>query len=447
MADLFWIGSVGAGAVCYGAGMLAWYKAPKSPAAGFFTLAMSAIFIAMMTGPLYPMLDVANSDAGNTIAKVFVAATMLALGLLCMLALVFPKERDVRFMPPNRLGGVLIVILIAIIAVGSTATVDYSDPDNPVISKETQMMLSFVSGTLIFITTLFLLISLPQADKQARRSAMIFLSGLWLFGASAIVWTAQVTDLLPVSEDLAEMAHVPIIVGVGVSGFLFAYSIARGEMAMVMPASERLTSKSKAKYRLLSRHAYLVEEPKPEFAFKMFSEILKARCWDCQNDESFPCESLDCSSCKLPCPCRECKKYRSRPQGLVVTRQFPKEVRAQYFLQTTPVIWLSTVAGKDSMDPAKLSLLTDSLVNFMEKSQNGVVLVEGIEYLVTSNDFLKMLKSIDRWTETAMTSNSRLVISLDPRAFEPRELAMIERNREAVRPDAAEEWKIIPERI
>ncbi len=103
---------------------------------------------------------------------------------------------------------------------------------------------------------------------------------------------------------------------------------------------------------------------------------------------------------------------------MIVTRQFPNDVRTEHFIQTTPIVWLSTVAGKDNMDPAKLSLLTDYLVNFMERSHNGVVLVDGIEYLVTSNDFQKVLKAVDRWTETAMTSNCRLILSLDPRVFE-----------------------------
>jgi hypothetical protein len=238
-----------------------------------------------------------------------------------------------------------------------------------------------------------------------------------------------------------------MVTGVALAGLLFAYSIARGQMVMAVPVQEKLLSSSKAKYKLLHRFVYLVVEPKPDFAFKIFTDVLKGRCTDCANDDSFPCESLDCASCKLPCPCRGCSKYRSRPQGLIVTRQFPHEVRAKHYLQTTPIIWLSTVAGKDNMDPAKLSLLTDYLVNFMEKSQNGVLLVDGLEYLATSNDFLRLLKSVDRWTETAMTSDSVLIMSVDARSFEPKELALMERNREVVRPDAPESWMIIPERV
>ncbi|MBU1914652.1 MAG: DUF835 domain-containing protein, partial [Candidatus Thermoplasmatota archaeon] len=238
-----------------------------------------------------------------------------------------------------------------------------------------------------------------------------------------------------------------MVTGVALAGLIFAFAIARGQMVMAAPVQEKLSSSSKAKYRLLQRFVYMVVEPKPDFAFTIFTDVLKGRCIECANDDSFPCESLDCASCKLPCPCRECKKYKSRPQGLIVTRQYPHEVRAKYFLQTTPIIWLSSVAGNDNMDPAKLSLLTDNLVNFMEKSQNGVVLVDGLEYLTTSNDFSRLLKAVDRWSETAMTSNSVLILSVDARSFDPKELAIMERNREVVRPDAPKSWMIIPERV
>jgi len=202
------------------------------------------------------------------------------------------------------------------------------------------------------------------------------------------------------------------------------------------PVAERLTSSSKSKFKLEHRRVYLVEEAKPVFSMKMFTDILKGRCFDCEDDESFTCESLECNACNLPCSCRNCRKSKRRTQGLIVTRRYPKEIREKYFLQTTPVIWLSTVAGKDSTDPAKLSVLSDYLVNFMEMSHNGVVYVDGLEYLTTSNDFPRVLKAVDRWTEIAMTSSSSLILSFDPRAFDLKEVALLERNREVVRPES-----------
>ena len=206
-------------------------------------------------------------------------------------------------------------------------------------------------------------------------------------------------------------------------------------IGFVNPVAEPLSKGTKSKYNLLEGRIYLVEERQSHFSFALFSEILHSRCHDCANDESFACESIVCSKCTLPCPCKGCNLYDGRTRGLVVTRRHPNEVRIEYLIQTTPVIWLSSLPGKDNMDPSKLGLLTDLIVDFLEKSENGVVLVEGLEYLVTANDFQKVLRAIDRWSEVAMAKSSRLVMSIDPRAFDSKEVALLERNREIVKPE------------
>jgi len=448
MSDWVWIGSVGAGAICFGAGMLGWMKSPNSLPAGMFLTAMMTTFVATVTGPLFGIVDQVHAEIGVTIAKVFVISGLLALTLLWNLSLVFPIERKANFWPPNRVGAIMIIAAAATIILGATTTLDYSDPSAARLSRSTSMIIILTTSVQISSITAIFLYSWFRAETEGKRSACIFLVGIWLFFASEIVWAMGVENIGPFSRGNGNVAELSMIVAVAVSGLLFAVAIARGQMVMmVAPAAERSVSSSKATFHLLHRYVYLVEEPKPDFAFKMFSDSLKGRCFDCENDESFPCESLECSSCGLPCPCKQCKKYRSRPQGIVVTRQFPKDVRSKYFIQTTPILWLSTVAGKDNMDPSKLSLLTDYLVNFMEKSQNAVILIDGIEYLVTSSDFHRTLKAIDRWTETAMASSTRLILSIDQRSFDPKEVAILERNREVVKPDAAQKWMIIPEPV
>ncbi|MBU0624518.1 MAG: DUF835 domain-containing protein [Candidatus Thermoplasmatota archaeon] len=447
MLDWAWVGPIGAGAICYGAGMLAWMKNPKSLAAGIFLAAMTTLFLAMTTGSLYPIVDQDNADIATMIAKIFAMFVLLTMALLWLLVLIFPVERKVSFRPLNLVGVVMVATVVLVIMVGMTAELSYSSPASPEIDDRTSNAIVAIAATLAAMTTISALHSMAKVDAQGKRSAAYFLIGFWLAFASAITWMMQAWNIGFMTNVSADITNISVTIGLAASGLLFAIAIAGGQMSIRAPVSEKLGSSHKTMYKLLHKYVYLVEEAKPEFSFKMFSDILKGRCFDCENDESFLCESLDCGSCKLPCPCSKCSKYQSRPQGFVLTRQFPKDVRAKYFLQTTPIMWLSTVSGTDNMDPAKMSLLTDYLVNFMEKSHNGAILVEGLEYLVTTNDFSRVLRAVDRWTETAMVSNSKLIISVDPRSFDEKELAMLERNRETVRPDASETWKIIPEPV
>lgn len=447
MVDLSWIAPIAGGGICFGAGILAWMKAPRSLPAGVFLAAMTSIILTLISATLYPAVGQDHADIATMIAKMFMMFSLLAMALLWLLTLIFPIEREVSFRPLNLLGFVMVATVALAIALGATARVEYSDLTSPQIGNGTAQLMFEVTFTFGVLTTASLLYSIAKTDANGRKSAEYFLVGFVVGYAAPIIWMLEIGNVGPMAHLDTSTVDMLVAIGFTVSGLLYGAAIATGQMLIKAPTSEKLISSSKAHYRLLHRHVYLVEEPKPDFSFKIFSDILRGRCFDCENDNSFECESIDCTACGLPCPCHDCTKYKSRPQGLIVTRQFAKDIRQKYYLQTTPILWLSTVQGPENMDPAKLALLTDYITDFMERSQNGVVLVDGIEYLVTSNDFQRVQKAIDRWTEAAMMSRCRLIISVDKNAFEVKEMATMERDRETVRPDAEEDWQIFPERI
>lgn len=121
------------------------------------------------------------------------------------------------------------------------------------------------------------------------------------------------------------------------------------------------------------------------------------------------------------------------PKGLVVTRVFPDTIREQYGLHVTPIIWLTESVGERRIAPTSLAVLTDSLMRFMETNHNSIVLVEGIEYVVTFNEFRKVLRSLDILNETAWITKARLIIAIDPNAFDDKERALLERDRVVLR--------------
>lgn len=439
MLDATWIISLIAGVPLITAGILALMKAPGSTASHSFLIAMVMTFVAMMAGHGFEVLDRSQADLSTALVKIYVAAVLLTLTLLSLVTLVYPLERKVRFRPPNVLGvGVAVAVILSIVG-GSLAQPDFDSPVGTALTVFTGIIVLIGFGSMFTIVTTSTLVSRSKATEYARHSSTLYMEGLWMVAVTGMIYSA---DMIaghrhdPSLEDLPSLLLIGCILFVSL---LYALSVARGKMSIgVTPAPETLASGSKAKHMLLQRRAYLVEEPKPIFAFTLFADTIRGRCFDCEDDESFSCESLGCISCSLPCPCRSCRKYRSRAQGLIVTRQFPNEIRKKYSLHTTPILWLTTVAGNENIDPAKLSILTDFILKFMEKSVNGVVLVDGIEYLISSNDFHRVLRAIEMWTETAMVGATRLIISIDPRAYEKKDLAVLEGNREIMRPNATE---------
>jgi hypothetical protein len=432
MVAVLWLASLVTGAICLGAGLLGLLSNPKSKAALLFLFSMWGVFIALITGSMYTLIDTSQEELMRTVGMTYVFASLLAETFLWQLTIIFPVERKIRFRPPNIFGLIIAAGIVVAVVLASFADVTISG-DKAAISSYGVSLLVLYPAVMVIIATIFIVGSRSGSSEIQRRSGFIYLLGLWIFALGGVPYILEASGSAEWMAGDLSLAALSVVVGIAASGLVFSAAIASGRMVMMMPTAEVAVSSSKAAYELLHRRIYLIEEEKPELSFDIFADILKGRCFDCENDQSFPCESLDCRHCMLPCPCRECKKYSSRAQGLIVTRQYPDDIRSQFYLQTTPIVWLSTVAGKDNLDPAKLSLLTDMLANFMEKSENGVILVDGIEYLMTSNEFSRVLKAIDRWSEIAMTSSTRLIISVDPRAFDPRELAMLEKNTEIIR--------------
>jgi hypothetical protein len=441
MVAVLWIASIIAGSICFGAGLLALMSNPKSKAALFFLFAMWAAFVGLMTGAMHPLVEPQNEDVAVTIGMTFIFSVLLAETFLWQLTILFPVERKVSFFPPNIYGAFILGGGVAAIALGSLVRINVSEVDGIRISSLGVDLLVLYPAAMMILAMIFIVTSRPVASLAQKRSGTVYLVGLWIFALSAVPFVFEEEAGGPFQSGNLSLSSLSIVIGIAASGLVFAISIARGHMVLKEPILEATLSSSKASYELLHRRVYLVKEEKPDLSFEIFVDILRGRCFDCENDESFPCESLDCETCKLPCPCRECEKYTSRAQGLVVTRQYPNDIRSRLYIQTTPIIWLSTVPGKDHLDPAKLNLLTDTLVSFMERSENGVVLVDGMEYLITSNDFARVIKAVERWTETAMASSARLIISADPRAFDPREMALLEKNKEIITPERASEWR------
>jgi two-component system cell cycle response regulator len=93
--------------------------------------------------------------------------------------------------------------------------------------------------------------------------------------------------------------------------------------------------------------------------------------------------------------------------------------------------------GKVYVNPTNIGILSDTIIRFVEKSGDSIVLIDGVEFLIVNNDFDKVLRMVHHVTEAVMENRSRLIISVDPRTLETRELALLERNMEIIEAEEA----------
>ena len=143
---------------------------------------------------------------------------------------------------------------------------------------------------------------------------------------------------------------------------------------------------------------YLVEEKKPDLAYRMFRQL---------TGEGLP--------------------------GLVVTRQYPDRVRRERGLPDAKVLWLSHTPGEDYHNPTAIGTLAKTISRFIEDHKGeAVVLLDGLEYLIVNNGFLQTLMFVEHVNEFVMQRKAIVIVPVAPEALEEKELALLERNLEVV---------------
>lgn len=117
-------------------------------------------------------------------------------------------------------------------------------------------------------------------------------------------------------------------------------------------------------------------------------------------------------------------------RGLVITRTHPNRVQQLYGLDC-PIMWIAksvkTTSGVMSLEPTRLMKIHSTISDFIKASPGSVVLLDGLEYLITENGFAPVMKAIQLTNEEVAMSGSFLLVPVDPRALESQQLGLLER--------------------
>ena len=195
----------------------------------------------------------------------------------------------------------------------------------------------------------------------------------------------------------------------------------------VIPVTEPLNHMTS--HEMKRGFSYLIKEKDAKNSFEIFKSLVKGRCPDCSYPEAFPCESIGCEECTLPCTCKGCKNIRA--QGLCFSLRPNEDIRQNYLLQTTPIFWISN-HGQDSVSPSGLEVMANMIVQFLKKSRNPVVLLDGFEYLVLTNGFIPVFRLLRDVQEWIAIYRAIFLLPINPIAIEKKEMALVERCMEVI---------------
>ena len=104
-------------------------------------------------------------------------------------------------------------------------------------------------------------------------------------------------------------------------------------------------------------------------------------------------------------------------QGLLISTEYPDQVRKTYNIQRTPIVWLtdSSEAAVGVMKPKDLDALHRSVCLFMEKASNPIVLFEGIKQIVVENGSEKVVEYLNALSAKTRETKATVFFSLRDR--------------------------------
>ncbi len=96
-------------------------------------------------------------------------------------------------------------------------------------------------------------------------------------------------------------------------------------------------------------------------------------------------------------------------------------------LPNSKVIWVTDIVGKDRIKPHNLTILTDSIIRYIEEHRNAIILMDCVEYLLLYNDFVNILRNIELINSYVMEHAALMIIIIDSKAYTTKEYSLLSR--------------------
>jgi two-component system cell cycle response regulator len=127
-------------------------------------------------------------------------------------------------------------------------------------------------------------------------------------------------------------------------------------------------------------------------------------------------------------------------RGLCISRTHPDMLKQKYGFEAE-AIWLTKTEtaqgpsgskGAEFVSPNNLAHLASAIREFLSKGENGAVVIEGLEYLTTQNDFKSVLRFVQLINEQVVLDKGYLIIPVDEGTMDPKDFSLVEREMSQV---------------
>lgn len=113
--------------------------------------------------------------------------------------------------------------------------------------------------------------------------------------------------------------------------------------------------------------------------------------------------------------------------GFVISREYPEKIKEKYHLVKTPMLWLSRAEQEIAINPDDLPKLIYIIEDFTRRSEESIVLLDGLEYLISQNTFDTVLKFLQEVKDIIILNRTQLILPLHKDTLSQKEFSTLER--------------------
>lgn len=120
-------------------------------------------------------------------------------------------------------------------------------------------------------------------------------------------------------------------------------------------------------------------------------------------------------------------------EAMAITREFPGRLKRRYDIGDIPVIWLTFDRSVPfAREPGNVPLIYNDIKNFVLRNHGSVILLTGIEYLVSQTSFERVLKFIQLANDKMAITDSILLVTIAPGTIPEIDLNMLKRELQVI---------------
>ena len=102
-------------------------------------------------------------------------------------------------------------------------------------------------------------------------------------------------------------------------------------------------------------------------------------------------------------------------------------LKKNYNLGNSKILWLSNVEHEYAVNPVNLGNIYHIIEQFLKAQENPVLLISGMEYLISQNSYQAILKLIQLLNDQVAVNQAVLIIPVAVDVLEDKHLSMLER--------------------